>query len=338
MNDLGPSQSLGNTFSSESWEYANAFADSLGRPPTSITYLVRTLLASEGQAPDVISRDCAMSLTRFLKSGAFRAPYFHAVSMLRPERLREERRPFLTNHFIEAFSPTEHAILAALMFMHRMAARKADASLIKATTERLQRTLNLGWFVGLALEPVGREVGMLVGGVRWLGLLPLVRHDRDGLRTYLKRLKRSDDAIADACYETEMWGCASVQIALLLLQRFGFSTQRINPLMRALTTTTTLLDSVEPIERAYRVAEIWIRYMLESRSSPSVPMQAAYYLGVDRINEIAECVLRGMGSPVFNWLSAGPGDLTPESAPQLVSGDTCEDPSLTPPTHDGESL
>jgi hypothetical protein len=246
--------------------------------------------------------------------------------MFTPERLGQPHQQFLTTDFIESFSCVEHALLSALVFMHRMAARRADAELMKEVTEHLQRALNLGWFVGLGLKSVGREVGMLVGSVRWLGLLPLVRHDKDGLSAYLKRLKRSDDAITDSRYETEVWGCASIQTALILLQRFGFSTQRLIPLMRALTTTA-FLNSVEPVEKAHRVAEIWIRYMLESRSAPSEPLEPAYYLAVDRINEIAERVLKGADSPTFNWLSALPGDLTPETTLQLFCSDECVEDS-----------
>ncbi len=322
MNDLGVSYSSVSPFSSESWEYAIAFADSLGRPPTSVVCLVRSLLGSEEHVADEIGRDSAMSLSRFLKSKTFQAPYFHAVSMFRPERLQHLNRPFRAADFIDSFSSVEHALLSALVFMHRMAARRADASLMKEVTERLQRALNLGWFVGMALKPVGREIGMLVGSARWLGLLPLVKHDKEGLVTYLKRLKRSEDGITDGRYETEVWGCASIQTALILLQRFGFCTQRLTPLMRALTTTS-FLNSVEPVEKAHRVAEIWIRYLLEARTTPSVPLQPAYYLGMDRISEIAERVLRGDDSPTFNWLSALPGDLTPESTPQLFCGGEC---------------
>jgi hypothetical protein len=287
-----------------------------------MVFLVRSLLFNEERAVDGIHRDSSMSLSRFLKSKAFQAPYFHAVSMFRPERLQHRSQPFRAADFLESFSPVEHALVSALVFMHRMAARRADAALMKEVTEYLQRALNLGWFVGTALQPVGREIGMLVGSVRWLGLLPLVRHDKEGLATYLKRLECSEDGITDARYETEVWGCASIQTALILLQRFGFSSQRLTPLMRALTTTSCL-SSIEPVEKAYRVAEVWIRYMLESGTTPSLPLEPAYYLAVEHISDIAERVLRGSDSPTFNWLSALPGDLTPEATPQLFCGGAC---------------
>lgn len=318
MSYQGLSYSSVSPFSSESWEYATAFADSLGRPPTSIVFLVRSLLCNQERATDEIHRDSAMSLSRFLKSKAFQAPYFQAVSMFRPELLEHRGQPYQAADLIESFSAEEHALVSALVFMHRMAARRADETLMKQVTERLQRALNLGWFVGMALKPVGREIGMLVGSARWLGLLPLVRHDTEGLAAYLKRLECSEDRITDARYETEVWGCASIQTALILLQRFGFSTQRLTPLMRALTTTG-FVSSAEPVEKACRVAEIWIRYLLESRTTPSVPLPPAYYLGMDRIGEIAERVLKCYDSPTFNWLSALPRDLTSDSTPPLLA-------------------
>jgi hypothetical protein len=311
-------------FSVESWEYAIAYADSLGRPPHSIAFLVRSLLSDDDHGVDSsqyggVGRDSCMFLSRFLKSRAFRSPYFFALSMFKPERLGDRNDPFLTRDFLEAFSCNEHAFLSAMIFIHRMAARRTDEVLMRNVTDLLQRSLNLGWFVGKALRPVGQQCGMVIGAARWLGLLPLVRHDSDGVWSYLKHIKSSEKATTDSKYETERWGCASIQIALLMLQRFGFGSHKLVPLMRALTTLG-VIHSGEPAEKAYRVAEFWIRYMLESRTVPSVPLQPAYYLERELISQIADRVLQSSNAITMNWLSATPHDVTNESAPQLLCG------------------
>jgi hypothetical protein len=277
-----------------------------------------------------------MFLRRFLKSKGFQAPYFQAVSMFKAERLGAKDDPFLPRDFIECFSCKQHAFMSMLIFMHRMAVRRSDEALIKDVTDLLQRGLNLGWFIGQALRPVGSDNGMLVGGVRWLGLLPIVKHDPQGFRSYLRKLNRSDQAIPDVGHETETWGCASIQIALILLERFGFGSNRLIPLMRALTTKN-FINSVEPVEESYRVAEIWIRYMLESRTVPSIPLQPAFYLGADHISAITERVLRTSKSATLNWLSTTPSKITAETAPQLFCSEV-EDTESDEPWLDEETV
>jgi len=307
-------------YGGRSWEYAVAFADSLGQPPASINFLVRTLLSEGDKGGDAVGRDATMYLSRFLKSRAFKSPYFHAVSFYRTERLGADDDPFLARDFIEAFSCEEHALISGLIFVHRMAARRAESELVKEITDRMQRTLNLGWFIGKALKPVGPGMAMSVGAARWLGLLPIASHDPDGFRSYMSGLKRSDQAVSDERFETERWGCASVQVALIMLQRVGFGANRLIPLMRALTTTS-FSNSVEPVEKVYRVAEIWLSYMLESRSAPSSPLQPAFYLGKDRINEISQRMQVASNSFASNWLSATGRDLCEATAPQLFCGE-----------------
>ena len=120
----------------------------------------------------------------------------------------------------------------------------------------------------------------------------------------------------DAEYELQAWGCSSIQIGLMLLQRMGFGSQQLCPLMRAMTTSSPL-PAKDPLERAYRVSEVWIRYLLEERTSPTIPLHPSYYLAKEKIEEIAQTAILNEPPGISNWLSARHGDLTPETAPQL---------------------
>jgi hypothetical protein len=111
-----------------------------------------------------------------------------------------------------------------------------------------------------------------------------------------------------------------------MLQRVGFGANRLVPLMRALTTTS-FCNSAQPMEKVYRVAEIWLSYMLESRSAPSAPLQPAFYLGKDRINEISERLQVAANLAASNWLSATGKDLTAETAPQLFCDEAAAEQS-----------
>lgn len=303
-------------FGEQSWEHAIAFADSLGAAPSSIQLLVRSPLGHEDASTEEPGRDSSLFLIRFLKSAAFRAPYFQAISLFRSEMIGPPDEPFLEQDFIDSFSCLEHAFISALMFMHRTVIRGADVACMEQVTKRLQRTLNLGWFIGDALKPVGPGVGMLVGGIQWLGLLPIARHDSEGLHSYIEHLDTSTAAWTVPELETKLWGCSSVQVGLIMLQRFGFSAVRLVPLMRALTSNGLRLPT-DPFERSCYAADAWIRNMVDPNSHPSIPLPPAFYLAQDRIDEIQRRVFAASKRGVSNWLTAAPDSMTPDSAPQL---------------------
>jgi hypothetical protein len=84
--------------------------------------------------------------------------------------------------------------------------------------------------------------------------------------------------------------------------------------------TRSPVPAKDPIERAYRVSEVWIRYLLEERTSPSIPLHPSYYLAKEKIEEIAQSTMVTEHPCISNWLSARRSDLTPETAPQLFCG------------------
>ncbi len=311
------------TFSETSWLQARNYADALGRPPVSVESLIRRLLADAEADPWGLSETGRYFLGRFLASRSFQSPYFHAISMFKKERLQPEDEPFTTRDFLESFSGTEHAVFTGLIFLHRMARRGADRDLLAGVDEWLQRGVNLGWFIGKALKPVGTEAGMLVGSLRWIGLLPFAKRDPQGLKKYIRHLKAQNLATTDPIYEYDQWYCTSLQVGLLLLQRLGFGMNKLVPLMRAMTTNSPI-PSQDPTERAYRVVEVWTRYLLEERKAPSIPLQPSYYLNHERIDQISAQVLMNYAPRITNWLSAHQSFLTPETAPQLFCGQQSE--------------
>lgn len=311
------------TYSETSWLQARNYADALGRPPVSVEALIRRLLADAEKDPWELSEPGSYFLSRFLNSRSFQSPYFHAISMFKKERLQPEDEPFTTRDFLESFSGTEHAVLTGLVFLHRMARRGGDRDLLVTVDEWLQRGVNLGWYIGKALKPVGTEAGMLVGGLRWIGLLPFAKRDAQGLKKYIKHLKSLNQATTDPNFEYDQWCCTSLQVGLLLLQRLGFGMNKLVPLMRAMTTNSPI-PSQDPRERAYRVVEVWTRYLLEERKTPSMPMQPSYYLNKDRIDQITAEALMNYAPRITNWLSAQHSYLTPDTAPQLFCGQSSD--------------
>jgi hypothetical protein len=332
LRDVSPS-----AFSDDTWDEAKALVAQLGAPSLSATFLVRSLLSDANVGPYDISHTSTFFLRRFFRSRSFQSPYFHAISLFRAERLEPEDQPFSAQDFIDSFSNVEHALLVALIFAHRTTSRRTDRELLNMVTEQLQRSLNLGWYVGKALRPVGQASGMMVGCARWIGMLPLARADGDGVRHYMRYLKRNSRNLPDAEYELQAWGCASIQVGLLLMQRMGFGPEWLCPLMRAITTRSPV-SSKDAIERSYRVSEVWIQHILEDRSAPTIPLHPSYYLSSEKIEEISHSIVFDGNECISNWLSARRGDLTPETAPQLFCGEEQPDAASSLGSEDDQDM
>jgi hypothetical protein len=236
--------------------------------------------------------------------------------MFRPERLDPPDEPFTTRDFIESFSAPEHALLTGMIFLHRQARKLSDEALFETATSWLQRGVNVGWLIGKALNPVGPANGLLVGSYKWLGILPFLRHDPEGFKLYARHLRSKDFSRTDIDFEHDRWECTSSQVGIMLLQRMGFGTARLIPLMRA-TTTISAASTADPIERGFRAAEVWISYLLESRTVPSIPLPPAYYLTPQDLDQISSRLTDKTSKNHRGWLSATKQSISLTTTPQL---------------------
>jgi hypothetical protein len=204
--------------------------------------------------------------------------------MFKPERLLPADEPFTPRDFLESFSGPEHAILIGMIFLNRQAKALCEEAMFDNATSCLQRGLNVGWLIGKTLRLVGPEAGLFAGSYRWLGILPFLRHDPEGFRLYSRHLRKLDFGCTDMNFETARWECTSSQVGIMLLQRMGFGVNRLVPLMRA-TTTLSATAPTDALERRYRAAEVWIRYILENRKFPSIPLPPTLQLFVEDPNK-----------------------------------------------------
>jgi hypothetical protein len=302
-------------FTSESWEYATAFAMSLGTLPTSVTSVVRLLLSDYEKNPTTISDYGRFFMSRFLKSKTLQAVYYHVCKHLRPESLPDPSEPLQGDELLRAFSGEEHAYLLSFVFFHRQAKKYCDAALFENATSRLQRGLNLGGMIGKLLPAVGLGTGLLCGGFRYIAFFAFIRHDPDGFLKYTRHL-RSKEIASDWAFEFERWQCNSLQIAIMILQRAGLGADRLSQLMKAVGTRSPILPD-DPFERACRSADIWYQCLSKKRKRPAIPLPPEFYLGHEELQSIFASLAEMEGSKVATWLVREKSDLTPEATPQL---------------------
>jgi hypothetical protein len=96
--------------------------------------------------------------------------------------------------------------------------------------------------------------------------------------------------------------------------------------MRA-TTTISAATLTDPVERGYRAAEIWIRYLLEKRSIPAIPVPPAYYLAPADVEAIAARLASKGIIGEQSWLSCTKNDISSRRTPQLILGNELEEKS-----------
>jgi hypothetical protein len=302
-------------FTEESWEYATAFAMSLGTLPASVTSVVRLLLSDYQADPSALSDYGRFFVSRFLKSKTLQAVYYHTCRHFRPESLPEISEPVGSDELLRAFSGEEHAYMLSFVFFHRQAKKYCDQALFENATSMLQRGLNLGGMIGKMLPAVGFGTGFLCGGFRYLAFFTFIRHDPDGFLKYTRHLK-SNDLSSDWAFEFDRWQCNSLQVAIIILQRAGLGADRLSQLMRAIGTRSPILPD-DPFQAACRSADIWLQCLAQKRRAPAVPLPPQFYLGPDELQSIFASVSPPDNSNLAAWLERDKDDISPEKTPQL---------------------
>jgi hypothetical protein len=319
MTDPVRSDKEGLDISAESWEYATAFAETLGTVPSSVSSLVRSLLAEsvrDGPPEGDLSSSSHFLLSRFLNSPSLQAAYFYSLSYVKPGYIGPPDEAITKNSFMSAFSPAEHAFMIAVLFLHRQVRKLTQSEQFAHLTRTLQLGLNAGWLIGSALPAVGPFVGLAVGAYRWLGVMTFLRHDPSGFKEYYSGLQNKRAVVPDLAAEIKRWNCCSAQVGILLLQRAGVDGNLLDPLLRLMLGKVL----TAPQDQPYYAVEQWLRCFLEAAPFPTGALRGDLYVSMEAQLDIAERLTQGDKTTKFNWLSATPRDITPKSTPQLFVG------------------
>jgi len=166
-----------------------AFAGSIGTLPSSFTSVIRLLMNDYFKEPQALSQIGRFLAGRLLKSPV-QAPDASSPSVfLNPRALRIRTKLSLcVISSTTAFRGYEH-LFTLTIFLHRHCKGLCDASLNPSHSTPSQIGLNFGWLIGNAIPSIGGGAGFLLGGFRFYGFLPLIKHDAEGFRRYWHTLK-----------------------------------------------------------------------------------------------------------------------------------------------------
>lgn len=330
MNIKETEQSEG--FTSESWEMARAYAQSLGNLPSSFTALVRLIIADFEKDPGSIAPYCAYGLSRIYKSATFKARLYHAIVQLRPEMLPPSNVPITGSTFLKSFDGFEHAILLAMVLMTMAVKKKAEQEMLQKVLAKLCRNFNLGWYIGKAIPAISPAVGAVGGAFRVLGLLPILLHDPKGFKEYWSKIYNPKQQI-DIQFEYMRWRCNSLQIACLLCQQLGLGINRAIPLMRAMLSKSPVLHQ-DAEEQQYRSTEIWLNAFIGGRETPEIPLPPRFYPNRDKLVDLQQKAAEISNWDGSWWLTQDKRSISPQTTPQLYMAPEEEDFPVSPDSED----
>lgn len=320
-------QELNGNFSPESWDYSRAFARSIGDLPSSFTSVIRLLVSDFIREPTALSEYGNFFAGRLLKSRSIQVPYYFAIKLVKPGFLSDDERVITNQELLKAFDGLEHAVLLATIYLHRHCKKFCPEPRYTELTERLQHSLNHGWMVGRSISAVGGGAGLFLGAFRYLGLLPLLKHDPDGFAVYFDYLA-ANNLNLDHEYEFSRWQCNSLQIALMMAQQLGFGLKYIVPLMRAVTTKSPLLTNDE-LEKVFRVTDVWIESLKMNHSAPAIPLPPQYYPNKMELDALLGKIAILTSTEGSNWLSKTKADVSEATTPHLLFDENSADEALS---------
>jgi hypothetical protein len=308
-----------------SWAAAQECINTLPPPVSFTAGIVRVLAATSHAGSGTIDPHLCQLIIRLMQSPRLFSTYAAAFTLFHStlsapftEPNNDESSATVdAAQIAQFFSPTDHAAIISLTLAHACARRCGDLELFSNFSSTLQASSTVCGIIGQALPGVGLAHGLLVGSIPWLGLIPLLWSDREGVGEYLTvcgGVTPSDThplPLPDARYERSRWGYSCWQAGVLLLQRLGFGSAHLVPFLSA-TLPTTLERPASPHEQGYRAVQSWMLHLLgaararDTSIAETHPLPEAHQAALKQV--LHEKALHSWGahepSDPFWWLSA----------------------------------
>lgn len=299
--------------SPESWKIADNYARLIGDIPSSFSTTVRTLRQNHqdniAKNTKGLSSSGRFMISRLVKSWGMKIPLYYMGMTLHSEAL--DAKPVLTDKdLLSVFSCDELSSVIGVVYLYKRAQKVLDGvEDWKFLAEELQKQMEIGAHVGLAITKVGAGDGLMLGAIRYIALSMILKHDPKGFKIYRRQLKAQGKAF-DLDYEMTTWRCTHLQIASRLLQYLGYGIAAATGLSMGLDPV--LSKGLELDEASYRwqVAGLWIESMRKTGKVPDITHKGAFYPlknNLDRLLANSKKVNESVSA--FNWIEKAKEDL-----------------------------
>lgn len=305
--------------SPSSWKIAADLLTPFGTTAANFSEAIRLLVAAHftGEPLSVGGRSHTI---RLLNSDTIKATYYFLTKQFKPSLLNAER-PLLPKHFMDSYTPIDHAAIVTLCYLFKNLSKKIDKEEWDYVQTPLYEALVIGGHIGLTVQEVGLGIGLLTRGLRYLAFAPLMRENRKAFKEYREHLKKADVAF-DPIFEQKMWQCTTVQLTSLLLEQMGYPREVALQFVAAVDRDSSVTPDPQ-FGIPFRLAECLVDTYMEGHE---IPTTTPTWIGKDislpaevRGNLLSSLKHATIESNRIDWLNKTSSDITPTQTPELFS-------------------
>lgn len=302
---------------SSGWRAASELLKPFGAPAANFAEAIRVLSTSH-ETGTQLSPGGRNHIVRLLKNDTIKATYYFFSKLFQPELLTAKRH-VSPQHFLDSYTPIDHAALLTLCYLFKNLCKKTDKDEWAYVQTPLYEALAIGGQIGKSISQVGLGLGLLTRGLRYLSFAPLMRENRKAFKEYRQHLK-SRDLPFDSSFEQQVWQCTTVQITGLMLEQMGY------PRGAALQFVSAVERSKSPAPDTrfgvpFRLAECLMDAYMEGHEIPtSTPAWVGQEIDLPaevRGNLLASLKYASDDKNRIEWLNKTGSDISPSETPEL---------------------
>jgi hypothetical protein len=287
---------------------------------------VRVLHRDYLKGDNEMSISSAYLLSTLVRGKSIQAPLYYAAQTYIPERVSKIGR-MSSRSIGKVFTPGELSVLLALSLLYRRMVKWSSLKQYHELTSTLAVSTDIGGFLGLSLPSIGLRKGLLVGGIRYLSLFPLLGSDPSGYDSYVRALQL-DGRNFDLESEARIWGTTHLHIASQLVQALGLGLEDARSIIEAFLPFP---GSTTDAYYATQITQTWIESLIATGTPPEIVHKGEFYPKARDLDTLKERVahIREVGSE-NKFMTRKRYDVTPEKTPILFTGPVDNTPVEVP--------
>jgi hypothetical protein len=285
-----------NSGDTSSWDHARAYAQLLGKVPSSFTTAIRQLKADHDKGIPM-SRATAFQAGRLCRSPSLSASLMGAAKSYFPEIKIQEEAQLVQHLPIDSI-----AGLLGTAFYYFRVKKLANYDEWTQYAKGLPNRVELGGAVGKYIPRIGVSRGILAGAFDTIALTAFHLHDKKGFTDYRRFLKNKSKR-EDLTYENDRWGCTRYNVASILIQTLGFGVEFANSYAVGMLATDSEEKSLFGDAYCFRLTRIWIDALDDLGCEPDRAMRVEYYPDAAELSLLRERASRLLTAPLsISWL------------------------------------
>lgn len=304
--------------SAESWKAAKAYADTIGYVPIVFSTTVRFLVTDSFKCNDELRPVVKYQVSRLLRSDSLKSMIYHASKVLHHDKLKV-RDNFNIGDLVNFYTPFDLASLIGIFVLFKKVRKLCPEAAWPQVLENMREESRRSAAIGLSIPAIGIGIGFLVGTLRHLAMVPMIKHDPGSYNKYRRAVARKG-VMFDDHLEVEMWGATSMQVASIILSSLGFGAKVADSFVMGMNPKLRVQNSGDE-HFAYRVgmAKLWRNSVLrEGKIQPDMNIPGEYY-PLETAQERYKTTVAMCTEDLPHWMERTAADIGAVQSPELFS-------------------